>query len=136
MPTRLTLGKYKFDTWYSPSEVLHDSSVRLWNPLSYIHTYKPSTNIPSAVAWDINLVATLRNVNTYRLELPLEMSDIHDVFHVSQLKKCLRVRDEQAPMEAMDLQPNLQSGKTDQDIRYYHPTNQEASSKILSGIIE
>ena len=26
----------------------------------------------------------------YRLELPLEMSDIHDVFHVSQLKRCLR----------------------------------------------
>ena len=64
------------------------------------------------------------------------MSDIHDVFQVSQLKKCLMVPKEQALMEAMDLQPNLQSGKTDQDIRYYHPTNQEASSKILSGIIE
>jgi len=36
------------------------------------------------------------------------MSDIHDVFHVSQLKKCLRVPEEQAPMEAMDLQPDLQ----------------------------
>jgi len=44
----------------------------------------------------------------YRLELPLEMSDIHDVFHVSQLKKCLRVPEEQAPMQAMDLQPDLQ----------------------------
>ena len=36
------------------------------------------------------------------------MSDIHDVFHVSQLKKCLRVPEEQAPMEARDLQPDLQ----------------------------
>jgi len=44
----------------------------------------------------------------YRLELPPEMADVHDVFHVSQLKKCLRVPEEQAPMEAMDLQPNLQ----------------------------
>jgi hypothetical protein len=25
----------------------------------------------------------------YQLELPLELSDVHDVFHVSQLKKCL-----------------------------------------------
>ena len=44
----------------------------------------------------------------YRLELPLEMSDIHDVFHVSQVKKCLRVPEEQAPMETMDLQLDLQ----------------------------
>ena len=40
---RLRLGKYKFDIWFSPSEVLHDSSVRLQNPLSYIYTYEPST---------------------------------------------------------------------------------------------
>ena len=43
----------------------------------------------------------------YRLELPPEMSDIHDVFHVSQLKKCLRVPEEQVPLEVMDLQPDL-----------------------------
>ena len=45
-PNLLSLGKYKFDTWYSPSEVLHDSSVSLRNPLSYIHTYKPSKLSP------------------------------------------------------------------------------------------
>jgi hypothetical protein len=43
----------------------------------------------------------------YHLELPEEMSDIH-VFHVSQLKKYLRVPEEQVPMEVMDLQPDLQ----------------------------
>ena len=36
------------------------------------------------------------------------MSDIHDVFHVSQLKKCLRIPEEQAPMKTMDLQLDLQ----------------------------
>jgi hypothetical protein len=25
----------------------------------------------------------------YQLELPSQLSDVHDVFHVSQLKKCL-----------------------------------------------
>ena len=44
----------------------------------------------------------------YLLELPPEMSDVHDVFHVSQLKKCLRVPEEQVPMEIKDLQPDLQ----------------------------
>ena len=36
------------------------------------------------------------------------MADVHDVFHVSQLKKYFRVPEEQAPMEAMDLLPDLQ----------------------------
>jgi len=44
----------------------------------------------------------------YRLELPEEMTDIHNIFHVSQLKKCLRVPEEQGPMEVMVLQPDLQ----------------------------
>jgi hypothetical protein len=30
------------------------------------------------------------------------LSDVHDVFHVSQLKKCLRVPEEQIPMEDLD----------------------------------
>jgi hypothetical protein len=39
----------------------------------------------------------------YQLELPLQLLDVHDVFHVSQLKKCLRVPEEQLPMEDLDL---------------------------------
>jgi hypothetical protein len=35
----------------------------------------------------------------YQLELPPQLSDVHDVFHVSQLKKCLRVLEEQLIME-------------------------------------
>jgi hypothetical protein len=38
----------------------------------------------------------------YQLELPLQMVDVHDIFHISQLKKCLSVPEEQAPIEAMD----------------------------------
>jgi hypothetical protein len=38
----------------------------------------------------------------YQLELPPQLSDVHDVFHVSQLKKCLCVPKEQIPMEDLD----------------------------------
>jgi hypothetical protein len=34
----------------------------------------------------------------YQLELPPQLSDVHDVFHMSQLKKYLRVSEEQLPI--------------------------------------
>ncbi|WVZ49106.1 hypothetical protein U9M48_000487 [Paspalum notatum var. saurae] len=43
----------------------------------------------------------------YKLELPPSLAGIHDVFHVSQLKKCLRVPEEQAPLEGLDMQEDL-----------------------------
>jgi hypothetical protein len=46
---------------------------------------------------------------TYRIKLPKEMFDIHPVFHVSQLRKCLRVPEiEHIPVEIIDLQKDLQ----------------------------
>jgi hypothetical protein len=53
----------------------------------------------------------------YQLELPPQLSDVHDVFHVSQLKKCLssqkklkkclRVPEEQIPVEDLDAKEDL-----------------------------
>ncbi|WVZ80905.1 hypothetical protein U9M48_028342 [Paspalum notatum var. saurae] len=43
----------------------------------------------------------------YRLELPPSLSGVHDVFLVSQLKKCLRVPEEQAPLEGLEVQEDL-----------------------------
>jgi hypothetical protein len=43
----------------------------------------------------------------YQLELPDHLADVHDVFHVSQLKKCLRVPEEQLPMEELSVQGDL-----------------------------
>jgi hypothetical protein len=43
----------------------------------------------------------------YQLELPPQLSDVHDVFHVSQLKKCLRVPEEQIPLEELTVGQDL-----------------------------
>lgn len=44
---------------------------------------------------------------TYQLEVPPEITDIHNVFHLSQLKKCLKVLEEQTPLEIIALEPDL-----------------------------
>jgi hypothetical protein len=58
----------------------------------------------------IGLYKVLKRVGAvaYQLELPEEMSDIHQVFHVSQLRRCLKVLEEnRVPVETIDLQPDL-----------------------------
>jgi hypothetical protein len=42
-----------------------------------------------------------------QLELPPQLSDVHNVFHVSQWKKCLHVPEEQIPMEDLDVKEDL-----------------------------
>ena len=43
----------------------------------------------------------------YQLELPPKLEDVHNVFHISQLKKCLRVPEEQLPLEEVEPQEDL-----------------------------
>jgi hypothetical protein len=60
---------------------------------------------------------------TYQLELLPQLSDVHDVFHVSQLKKCLRVPEEQIFIEDLD---------TKEDLSYqeYHVKILETSKRV------
>ncbi|KAL8242097.1 hypothetical protein R6Q59_012399 [Mikania micrantha] len=44
----------------------------------------------------------------YRLELPLELSNIHDVLHISNLKKCLADESLIVPLEEIQMDKKLQ----------------------------
>jgi hypothetical protein len=52
-------------------------------------------------------ILEMRGEVAYQLELSPQLSDVHDVFHVSQLKKCLRVPKEQLPMEDLNAKEDL-----------------------------
>ena len=57
-------------------------------------------------------ITARRGEVAYQLELPPELSDVHNVFHVSQLRKCLQVPDKpnlykDVDHQAIDLQPDL-----------------------------
>ena len=43
----------------------------------------------------------------YQLKLPESLSGVHDVFHVSQFKKCLHVPEEQIPLEELTVKEDL-----------------------------
>jgi hypothetical protein len=43
----------------------------------------------------------------YRLQLPETLSIVHNVFHVSQLKKCLQVPDRTVDVTVVALEPDL-----------------------------
>jgi hypothetical protein len=65
----------------------------------------------------------------YQLELPPQLSNIHDVFHVSQLNKCLRVPEEQLPMEYLDLGGDLTYGE--RSIKILDRAERVTHSKVI-----
>jgi hypothetical protein len=65
----------------------------------------------------------------YQLELPPQLSDVHDVFHVLQLKKCLWVPEEQLPMEELDLGGDLTYSR--RPIKILDTTERMTRSKVI-----
>ena len=52
-------------------------------------------------------VIARRGTVAYQLDLPKELSDVHDVFHDSQLRKCVSNPEKHVPYESIDIQPDL-----------------------------
>jgi hypothetical protein len=65
----------------------------------------------------------------YQLELPPQLSDVHNVFHVSQLKKCLRVLEVPLPMEEPDLGSDLMY--SERPIKILDMTERVTHNKVI-----
>jgi hypothetical protein len=65
----------------------------------------------------------------YQLELPARLSDVHNVFHISQLKMCLRVLEEQLPLEELNVQDDLTY--TEHPVKILHTLERIIRSKRI-----
>ena len=52
-------------------------------------------------------VLSQKGAVAFELELPKRLSQVHNVFHVSQLRKCLKPPEEPLNYEDLELQPDL-----------------------------
>jgi hypothetical protein len=66
----------------------------------------------------------------YQLELLDNLSDVHNVFHGSQLNKCLRVPKEQLPMEELSVQGDLTY--TEYPIEILHTLARVTRNKVIN----
>jgi hypothetical protein len=75
-------------------------------PMRGLHRFKVRGKLAPRFIGSFKILEKKGEV-AYQLELPPQLSDVHDVFYVSQLKKCLRVPKEQLPMEDWEAKEDL-----------------------------
>nr|AAT47081.1 putative polyprotein [Oryza sativa Japonica Group] len=75
-------------------------------PLRGVHRFQTKGKLAPRFVGPYRILERRGEV-AYQLELPSNMLGIHNVFHVSQLKKCLRVPEEQASPDHIEIQEDL-----------------------------
>jgi hypothetical protein len=83
-----------------------DFVYRKVSPMRGLRCFKVRGKIASRYIGPFKILEKRGEV-AYQLELPPQLYDVHDVCHVSQLKKCLRVPEEHIPMEDLDAKEDL-----------------------------
>ncbi|WVZ81187.1 hypothetical protein U9M48_028598 [Paspalum notatum var. saurae] len=76
------------------------------SPMKGVHQFGVKGKLAPRYVGPFKITEQCRPV-AYRLELPPHLATVHDVFHVSQLKKCLRVPEEVIDTSQIQIQPDL-----------------------------
>ncbi|WVZ64657.1 hypothetical protein U9M48_014151 [Paspalum notatum var. saurae] len=76
------------------------------SPMKGVHRFRVKGKLAPRYVDPFKITERCGSV-TYRLELPPHLATVHDVFHVSQLKKCLRVPEEEIDTSQIQIQPDL-----------------------------
>jgi hypothetical protein len=76
------------------------------SPMSGLHRFKIIGKLTPRYIGPFKILEQRGEV-AYQLELPLQLSDVHDVFQVSQLRKCLRVPEEHMPLKELTVGKDL-----------------------------
>ena len=76
------------------------------SPMRGVHRFGVCGNLAPHYVGPYKILAQCGST-AYRIQLLDILSAVHNIFHVSQLKKCLRVPDEVVEIEGLTLQPGL-----------------------------
>ena len=76
------------------------------SPIRGLHRFKVKGKLSPRYIGPFQVLERRGEV-AYQLELPTLLSDVHNVFHISQLKKCLRVPEEQLSLDELNVEDDL-----------------------------
>ncbi|WVZ80645.1 hypothetical protein U9M48_028104 [Paspalum notatum var. saurae] len=76
------------------------------SPMKGVHRFGVKGKLAPRYVGPFQIIERCGSI-AYRLELPPHLAAVHDVFHVSQLKKCLRVPEEMVDSSQIQIEPDL-----------------------------